>query len=61
MACQVVSLPFTLGILDLHTDVIGTSVIPDELKPHMRQRFFTFFEEDDLQVRETRIHVRVAV
>jgi hypothetical protein len=26
-------------------------MIPDELKPDMRQRFFQFFEEEDLQVR----------
>lgn len=27
-------------------------MIPDELKPDMRQRFFLFFEEQDLQVRK---------
>lgn len=32
-------------------DFLDSRMIPDELKPDMRQRFFQFFEEDDLQVR----------
>lgn len=32
------------------TEPFFLRVIPDEVKPQMRQRFFTFFDEADLQV-----------
>lgn len=44
MSCLLLSMSLT------NTEAACYRVIPDEIKPEMRQRFFTFFEEDNLQV-----------
>ncbi|KAI5451703.1 hypothetical protein NCC49_001352 [Naganishia albida] len=37
------------------------SVIPDEVKPQMRQRFFTFFDEADLQIARSQLQLLVLI
>ncbi|GHJ86997.1 hypothetical protein NliqN6_3399 [Naganishia liquefaciens] len=37
------------------------TMIPDELKPDMRQRFFLFFEEEDLQIARSQLQLLVLI